>query len=95
MSRDLDSRLSPREAGAVLEWEASGRACHAMRDNFWHGVTLLGGMTGCTRQSIVHSLKFSMREAIDTYWGATYSSSKVAESWGPDQEFLGKVIWVR
>ena len=31
MSRDLDSRISEREAAAVKEWLASGDVIHSMR----------------------------------------------------------------
>ena len=31
LSRDLDSRVTPREAAAVREWLGSGKAVHSMR----------------------------------------------------------------
>ena len=45
--RDTDSRLNPREAHAVLEWEESGKIFHTMRDNVQHDpVPVCGGMWG-------------------------------------------------
>lgn len=41
-SRDLDSPVSQREIDAVAEWTSSGKAWHAMRDNPYHGVPMLG-----------------------------------------------------
>ena len=36
VSRDLDSRLSQREATAVQHWLASNRTFHIMRDHWDH-----------------------------------------------------------
>ena len=41
-SRDLDSPISQRELDAVNDWISSGKAWHAMRDNPWHSVPMLG-----------------------------------------------------
>ena len=46
-SRDLDSRLTGREAAAVTQWlEESGLPFHVMRDHPMHGTEILGGMWG-------------------------------------------------
>ena len=46
-SRDLDSRLTAREAAAVSQWlEESGLPFHVMRDHPMHGTEILGGMWG-------------------------------------------------
>jgi hypothetical protein len=45
--RDADSRISHREAIAVQEWLASGKAMHVMRDHPCHRVVVMGGMWGC------------------------------------------------
>ena len=47
-SRDLDSRVTPREGAAVGEWEGSGRGVHCMRDNPYHSshVPMVGGCWG-------------------------------------------------
>ncbi len=44
--RDVDSRISEREAHAVQEWLASGRAFHIMRDHPRHWRPMMGGMWG-------------------------------------------------
>ena len=46
VSRDLDSRLSAREAAAVSAWLASSRSFHMMRDHPQHGTEMLGGAWG-------------------------------------------------
>ena len=46
VSRDLDSRLTPREQAAVEEWLETGLTFHVMRDNPHHGTEILGGMWG-------------------------------------------------
>jgi len=45
--RDSDSRLNPREAAAVKEWEDSGKVAHCMHDHPHHAcLPLFGGMWG-------------------------------------------------
>ena len=46
MSRDTDSRISPREVLAVYEWLDSGKTLHVMRDHPQHYPKILGGMHG-------------------------------------------------
>ena len=60
--RDLDSRLTGREAAAVTDWlENTDRPFHIMRDNPNHGTEILGGMWGA-RMDIGHRTMF--REAM-------------------------------
>ena len=49
MFRDCDSRPDERERAAVDEWLASGAEFHIMRDHPEHGMPILAGMWGCTR----------------------------------------------
>ena len=56
--RDLDSRLSRREAEAVEEWLASSKAVHVMRDHPSHSWPMLGGMWGA-RMDLGHRELFS------------------------------------
>ena len=49
MFRDCDSRPDERERAAVNEWLASGAEFHIMRDHPEHGMPILAGMWGCTR----------------------------------------------
>ena len=48
VSRDLDSRLTGREAAAVSQWLTDPQQLpfHVMRDNPQHGTEILGGMWG-------------------------------------------------
>ena len=48
VSRDLDSRLTGREAAAVTQWLTDPQQLpfHVMRDNPQHGTEILGGMWG-------------------------------------------------
>lgn len=50
--RDADSRLGLREKNCVLDWEKSGRKFHIIRDNPMHGVKILAGTWGATREFI-------------------------------------------
>ena len=40
--RDLDSRPSQRELAAVSDWQLSGKIFHIMRDNKYHGASIVG-----------------------------------------------------
>lgn len=80
ISRDLDSRLNPREAAAVEEWIASGKTLHTMRDHYEHIVPILGGMWGLRRWPEFR----------------TYIESWITRSnLGDDQAFLTNKIWPR
>ncbi|CAF0827250.1 unnamed protein product [Brachionus calyciflorus] len=46
MSRDLDSMLLKREVDSVHEWIDSEDLGHIMRDHYYHGHYILGGMWG-------------------------------------------------
>lgn len=82
ISRDLDSRLNPRESAAVAEWLSSGKFAHVMRDHPAHDVAMLGGMWGCR-----HSAEFAeLFQAKLKRWGAW-------DHKGCDQEFLSQHIW--
>lgn len=83
--RDTDSRLNPREAAAVAEWEASGKAFHLMRDHPLHIVRrwpILGGMWGG-----LGGFNDDLRQEVNR-WGRF--SSK-----GSDQDFLARWLWPR
>ena len=47
--RDTDSRLNLRERACVKDWEASGKEVHIIRDHPHHGVRMLAGTWGATR----------------------------------------------
>jgi hypothetical protein len=52
MSRDVDTRISPREVLAVQEWVDSGKSLHIIRDHPQHYPKILGGMYGIKCSSL-------------------------------------------
>ena len=53
ISRDCDSRLSPKEKSAVDEWLSSDKEFHIMHDHYGHrSVPILGGMWGAKKGCI-------------------------------------------
>jgi len=52
ISRDVDCRLTNRDAHAVNEWLQSGKAVHIMRDHPMHGEPIMGGMWGCRTKEL-------------------------------------------
>ncbi len=80
ISRDCDSRISEREAAAVLQWLDSPKLIHVMRDHPHHSTPILGGMWGAKRHAIPN-----MTDLIDEW--------NKEDRWQTDQEFLKDVIW--
>jgi len=48
--RDIDSRLSLRERVCVKDWEMTKSPFHIIRDNKMHGVPMLAGTWGATKE---------------------------------------------
>jgi len=98
--RDSDSRLNPREAAAVKEWEESGLEFHIMRDNVQHGAFICGGMWGATsefinkykdhydkdREAFLQTLSFQQLFGDPRGRGKFFNT---------DQPFLWKYVWPR
>lgn len=82
ISRDLDSRLNPRDAAALQEWEQSGLFAHVMRDHPEHNVAMLGGMWGCRYDP---EFAYWFAEAL---WRWPYYNAK-----GNDTAFLCEWVW--
>lgn len=80
ISRDVDSRLSFREKGAVDEWINSDKGFHIMRDHPHHGIEILGGMWGVKK-----GVLSDMKKLIDDY--------TKGEFWQVDQNFLKQIIY--
>lgn len=80
ISRDLDSRLNPREKAAVDEWIESGKFLHVMRDAPNHDVPILGGMWGCGYWPMLRGLMRSWKDFHHK---------------GCDQDFLAALVWPR
>ena len=90
ISRDLDSRFSPRELFAVNQWLSSGATFHTMRDHDHHNVPVLGGMFGIKRGALKHgniSMSSLMMSAFSQHpLGLTGAP-------GEDQSFLLNYVW--
>lgn len=98
--RDSDSRLNPREAAAVKEWEESGLEFHLMRDNPMHNAPICGGMWGATsefinkykdhydndREAFLKTLSFQQLFGDPRGRGKYFNT---------DQPFLWKYVWPR
>ena len=84
--RDLDSRLTRREAGAVGEWLASSKAVHVMRDHPSHSWPMLGGMWGARMEGEREMLGGLTRRLL---------GEVVARVWVylADQTQLQRVVW--
>ena len=80
ISRDTDSRLNSREAGAVTEWLEMGKRFHIMRDHPHHGTQILGGMWG-VRGDILSNMEELVGEC------------KKGNYWQVDQDFLKEKIY--
>lgn len=80
-SRDIDARLSKREAAAVKEWEESGLPFHVMRDHPSHSnFHVSGGMWGSKGGAIS-----DMRDRLQ--------SSALTNDYIVDMNFLNSQIW--
>jgi FkbM family methyltransferase len=77
-ARDIDSRLSKREAAAVEEWVQSGKQFHVMRDHPSHSkYAMSGGMWCSTTIPNIEKLLTDVRN----------------QAYLQDMNFLNKVIW--
>jgi hypothetical protein len=67
ISRDIDTRIQPREVLAVNEWLESGKSLHIMRDHPQHYPKILGGMYGI-KCSGVYNLEKDWIETIENFY---------------------------
>jgi len=80
-SRDIDARLSAREAAAVKEWEDSGLPFHVMRDHPSHNnFAVSGGMWGRKGGAI--------KDIRERLLGSSLSNDYLV-----DMNFLNSQIW--
>ncbi len=82
ISRDLDSRITSREAAAVYEWENSGEVLHVMRDSHNHSYPIMAGMFGMKK--INRFSQIAIRNKIESYYGNQMHY---------DQLFLSEIVW--
>ena len=89
ISRDADSRISKREEEAVLQWIASNKTLHIMRDHPHHSYKILAGMWGMKSQL------FNMREEILKHQTQEYVANVSNWAKQTDQYFLADVIYAK
>jgi len=82
--RDADSVISQREKNAVLEWLASEKYFHVMRDWWTHTELILAGMWGG-----VAGILPDMKQNIEMF----QSKNELLETPNSDQIFLREVVW--
>jgi hypothetical protein len=81
-------QVTAREAAAVAEWLASGRAVHAMRDHFSHREPLMAGMWGARMAG------GEARARWNTTWTALMADSNSRRGiYGVDQAMLKLHVW--
>lgn len=83
LSRDTDSRLSPREVMAVNEWISEGTDVHIIRDHPYHSVPLLAGMWGVRGGKLK-----GIQKHAEEYVSKTDPNHKFQ-----DQDFLTSWVW--
>ena len=97
--RDCDSRLTPRDAVMVREWEASGLPAHIIRDCESHCAWMLGATWGMVN-SFLPSIDKSMLDLILEFW-EDYHNGNVEHGfesdrgrlYGVDQEMLSRKLY--
>ncbi|XP_043213867.1 uncharacterized protein LOC122377647 [Amphibalanus amphitrite] len=85
VSRDLDSRISNREAAAVHQWLASNRTFHIMRDHWDHLITVPGGLWGARP-----ALRRQLADKLGTQLNK-WMAHPGHKNW--DQRALHSVVW--
>jgi hypothetical protein len=81
--RDADSLISPREAGAMAQWLASGKRFHMMRDAGSHTELMMAGMWGAVAGSLP-----PLEQLMQRFMGQPLQSEHFA-----DQFFLRQYVW--
>ena len=93
ISRDLDSRIGPRELLAVNEWISSGMGFHVMRDHEYHTVPILGGMFGMLTRKLAKEHTTSMSTLLKQALYDNNGPIKWPDVPGEDQAFLAAYVW--
>jgi hypothetical protein len=85
--RDVDARLTPRDYHTVKEWMSTKRLFHIVKDDYFHGVSILAGMWGSVN-GLLHPRLLQPFQVVET--NVTAGNDKY--KWGIDQFWLGKVV---
>jgi len=86
--RDIDSRISQRELNCVIDWQKSKLPFHIIRDHRMHGVRLIAGMWGATKD---FSDTIDYEKLRDEFFKHNPENNPVHG--GYDQFFLSTVIY--
>jgi hypothetical protein len=87
VSRDADSRASPREKKMVDEWIESGKAIHSILDNPAHG-SLMGGLFGVCNKILIEKYPDKMVNIVDHIKSVTSRPLHNTFRRGADQDWL-------
>lgn len=82
--RDCDSRPSMRDVTAVLQWVASGRSFHVLRDHPFHVEPVLAGLWGGVAGGVLR-----MAERVTAF----LEDDRYGNAYGNDQRFLREFVW--
>ena len=85
--RDLDSRPTQRELAAVQDWQQSQKTFHIMRDNKYHGASIVGC---CFGMKIEITRNFPQMKKM---FEAMLDYVKLKWFKGLDQNALHAVVW--
>ena len=84
--RDADSRLTPRDAAAVMAWLQSGRVFHCIRDHPSHAAFAVSGGLWGGRAPL-------LRQLLRRSWANLMHG--VGTAYQDDMNFLNSIIWQR
>ena len=71
MSRDLDSRINPREVAAVRQFYSpahKNKSAHFMRDHPAHNAFIMGGMWGMKIEQVRELVYTSFKKLLKVYY---------------------------
>lgn len=83
--RDTDGVLTQREKNSVLDWIASKKEFHIIRDHPHHGTRIMGGMWGATKEFIS---RINYQNILDSH-----DFENTPHVFGYDQDFLASKIY--
>lgn len=78
--RDVDSRVTSREARAVDEWIKSGFSLHVIRDHPWHTRPVMGGMWGIQGAKNLQVISQEIQRV-----------KSLENGYGEDQEWISRI----
>ena len=88
ISRDVDCRLSQREADAVNEWLDSGEVLHIMRDHPMHTWPIAAGMWGCRCKETMDIIKEEIPNFSTIYSESVHIFKDLFDNWYAYEMFL-------